>query len=359
MNTTQIDKASIKQPSVKQAPLLMACACSLLLCLSTSANAQTSASFVGELDLYLGDTQPAGDDDIDSTQGIESNGMTTSWIGAHGEHIINDDLKVVAALEAFLRPDSGEAGRFEDDIYFARAAYIGLSGNFGEVKIGRIAAAHFISAISFNPFGDSFAFSPMILMSYGGGGLYGDTGWSDSVSYTTPELGGFTSTLAYAFGEEEGETSTNKMGANTFYKAGNFGFTAAVQKISGTQPGAMGMGPDDEQTTSLLGVSYAIGKSTVYAQYQLMDDNFVAGDTDRDTLVLSASIAAGPGAVYLGYGFTDTSSDAGDTDRNIYTLAYNYPLGKDADLYAAYTSDDPEATEQTGHALGLGGRYRF
>lgn len=341
---------------IKTMSALIAGTCSLTL--AFSASAQSSASFVGELDMYLSDYQPAGADS-DSTQGIESNGMTTSWVGAHGEHIINNDLKVIAAVEAFLRPDAGEVGRFEDDIFFARAAYVGLSGNFGEVKIGRIAAAHFISAISFNPFGDSFAFSPMILMSYGGGGLYGDTGWSDSVAYTTPELGGFTSSLAYAFGEEQGETSTNKMGANTFYKAGNFGFTAAVQKISGTQTGAMGLGPEDEQTTSLLGASYAIGKSTLYAQYQLMSDDLVTSDIDRDTLVLSASIAAGPGAVYLGYGFTDTSADTGDFDRNIYTLAYNLPLGKDADLYAAYTSDAPDGVEQDGQTLGFGGRYRF
>lgn len=333
-------------------------ASAVCLLLATTAAAQSSVDFKGELDIYLRDYQAAGADS-DSTQGIESNGMTTSWLGVHGEHLLNDDLKAIAAVEMFFRPDSAESGRFEDDIFFARSAYVGLSGNFGEVKIGRVAAAHFISAISFNPFGDSFAFSPMILMSYGGGGLYGDTGWSDSIAYTTPTLGGFTSNLAYAFGEEEGETSTNKMAANTFYKAGNFGFTAAVQKISGTQTGATGLGPEDEQTTSLLGVSYDIGKSTVYAQYQMMRDELAVGDIDRDTLVLSASIAAGSGAFYLSYGLTETSTDSGDLDRSIYTIVYNLPLSKETDLYAGFTSDDPDGVEQKGRTLELGGRYRF
>lgn len=330
----------------------------LLAALAAEVTAQPTINFNGELDIYLSDYQAAGADS-DNTSGIESNGMTTSWLGVSGEHQINSDLKAIAALEMFLRPDSAEAGRFEDDLFFARSAYVGLSGNLGTIKVGRIAAAHFISAISFNPYGDSFAFSPMILMSYGGGGLYGDTGWSDSLAYTTPTLGGFTSSLAYAFGEEQGDNSTNKMAANTLYKAGNFGFTAAVQKISGTQTGATGLGPDESQTTSLLGVSYDIGKSTVFAQYQLMQDDLEGADIDRDTLVLSASIAAGPGAIYLGYGFTRASSAGSDTDRSVYSAVYNLPLSPEADLYAGAASDDPDGVAQKGHTLGIGGRYRF
>lgn len=330
----------------------------LLTSLATAEQPQPLIQFNGELDIYLSDYQAAGDDS-DNTSGIESNGMTTSWLGVSGEHQINSGLKSIAALEMFLRPDSAEAGRFEDDIFFARSAYVGLSGNLGTVKVGRIAAAHFISAISFNPFGDSFAFSPMILMSYGGGGLYGDTGWSNSLAYTTPDLNGFSSTLAYAFGEEQGENSTNKMAANAFYHTGNLGFTAALQKISGGQTGATGLGADESQTTALVGASYAIGSSTVFAQYQLMQDDLDTTDIDRDTLVLSASIPAGPGAIYLGYGFTTTSMADDDSDRSIYTLVYNLPLNKDADLYAAATRDDPDGVEQQGHTLGIGGRYRF
>lgn len=262
-------------------------------------------------------------------------------------------------LRVFFRPDSGDEGRFEDDNFFARSAYIGLKGNFGQVTLGRNASPYFLSAISFNPFGDSFSFSPMILLSYGGGGLYGDTGWSDSIVYTTPELGGFTSSLAYAMGEEAGETGTNKITANTFYKAGDFGLTAAVQKISGPQPGAWDLGADESQTAAILGLSYAIGKSTLFAQYQTMSDDLDAGDIDRDSLILSASLAAGPGAFYLSYGYSEISADIGDSERNIYTLVYNLPMGPKGDIYLGLCNDDPDGVEQQGRTLGLGGRFRF
>ena len=331
----------------------------LLLLIASAASAQTSVSLVGELDAYAGYYQPAGDSDLDSKIGLESNGMTTSFLGAHGSQELGDGIKAIAALEMFLRPDSGELGRFEDDIMFARAAYVGLEGSFGKVTVGRNTSLYFLSAILFNPFGDSFAFSPMVLMSFGGGGLYGDTGWSDSIVYSLPSMGGFSTSVAYAFGEEPGETGTNKMAANTFYQAGDFGLTAAVQKISGTQPGALGLAPDDSQTDALLGLSYALGKNTLYLQYQNMSDDLAAGDIDRDTLVLSASLAAGKGAVYLSYGMTQTSTAAGDYDRDIYTLVYNYPLGPKLDLYAAFSSDDPDWAEESGQTLGFGGRFRF
>jgi len=330
-----------------------------LLLLASTAAAQSSVVFKGELDVYASKYQPAGDDDLDSTQGVQSNGMTTSWLGAHGKHELGNGLTGIAGVEMFFQPDSAEQGRFDDDVFFARSAYVGLAGGFGEVKMGRTTSLYFLSTILFNPFGDSFAFSPMMLMSYGGGGLYGDTGWSDSVVYSLPKMGNFNTSVAYAFGEEEGDTSTNKMAANTFYKSGNFGLTAAFQEVSGSQPGAMGLAADGSQTASLLGLSYDIGKSTVFAQYQLLRDDLPTGDIDRDTLILSANIAAGPGAVYLGYGYTETSTATDDYDRNIYTLVYNLPLTSQFDTYAAYTSDDPDLAEQTGHTVGVGARFRF
>lgn len=330
-----------------------------LLLIASTASAQSSVVFKGELDVYASDYQPAGDDDEEGTQGIQSNGMTTSWLGAHGKHELGNGLTAIAGVEMFFQPDSAEQGRFDDDIFFARSAYVGLAGGFGEVKMGRTTSLYFLSTILFNPFGDSFAFSPMILTGYGGGGLYGDTGWSDSVVYSLPKMGNFNTSIAYAFGEDEGDTSTNKMAANTFYKSGNFGLTAAVQEVTGSQSGAVGLATDDSQLASLLGLSYDIGKSTVYAQYQLLRDDLATGDIDRDTLVLSASIAAGPGAVYLGYGYSEISTALAEYERNIYTLAYNLPLTSQFDIYSAYTSDDPDMVEQTGHTVGIGARFRF
>ncbi len=331
----------------------------LLITVANLCHGAPSLSFAGELDSFLSYYKPAGDKDAKSLTGLESNGFTTSYLGVHGSHELESGLTAIGSLEMFLRPDSGELGRFEGDIMFARAANVGLKGDFGQFTVGRNASLYFLSTILFNPFGDSFSFSPMVLMSFGGGGLYGDSGWSNSLVYSTPTMGGFTTSFAYAFGEKAGDSSVNKIAANTFYKSGDFGFTAAVQKISGPQAGATGLGIDDEQTAGILGVSYALGGTTLYAQYQNMSDDFASGDKDRDTFVLSASIPVGKGAILLGAGLTKTSTDADDYDRSIYTIMYDLPLSKQLELYAGFTTDDPDNVEQTGRTLGLGGRFRF
>ena len=330
-----------------------------VLLLAGQVQADSSVAFVGELDTYLSSSEPAGSKSQERTTGLQSNGLTTSYVGIHGSHDLDNGLTAIGSLEAFLQPEAGKIGRFEGDIMFARAANFGLKGDFGQFTVGRNASLYFLSSIIFNPFGDSFTFSPMVLMGYGGGGIYGDSGWSDSLVYTTPTAGGFTTSFQYAFGNKAGDTSTNKIAANTFFKSGDFGLTAAVQKISGTQAGATGLGADDSQTDALIGISYALGDNTFYAQYQMMRDDLVAGDIDRDTFVLSASFAVGKGSIYVGLGLTKTDTTTNDYDRKIYTLMYDLPLSKKLELYAGYTSDDLDGAEQNGQTIGLGGRFRF
>ena len=51
------------------------------------------------------------------------------------------------------------------------------------------------STINFNAFGDSFGYSPSVRHIYTSNTVTGDSGWSDSVLYTTPNMGGFTGTF--------------------------------------------------------------------------------------------------------------------------------------------------------------------
>lgn len=348
MNTNQLPLKSLR-----------ALTCGLSLAAAGSATAESSVSFVGELDSYLGYTQPAGSKSLQEVTGLESNGLTTSYAGVHGSHDLGNGITVVGALEGFLRPDSGALGRFDDDLLFARAANIGFKGDFGQISFGRNASPYFLSTILMNPYGDSFSFSPMVLMSFGGGGIYGDSGWSNSVVYTMPTMSGFTNTLAYAFGEKAGDASTNKMAANTFYKSGDFGFTAAVHKISGMQSGAMSLGADDTQTAVLLGGSYSFGANAIYLQYQSISDDLTTGDIDRDAWVLSASLAAGKGAFYLSAGTSTSSMGGKDYDRTIFTIMYDLPLSKKCELYFGFTNDSPDGAAQDGQTLGAGARFRF
>jgi len=202
-------------------------------------------------------------------------------------------------------------------------------------------------------------FSPMVLHTFGGGWIAGDSGWSNSVSYSTPSFSGFSATAIYAFGEVEDEPGDNKMGVNAFYRAGDFAATLAVQSVdytAATNPGLTPGAPDeadgDTQTAILAGVSYDFGFLKLFGQYQNISDDRGVGDLD--TFAASASIPAGPGSVLLGVAYTDY--DDGE-DRTTSTVGYMYPVSQYLDAYAAFTNDDFDGDAD--RTFGVGARYRF
>ena len=125
---------------------------------------------------------------------VESGKMTTSYYGLSGSEDLGGGLSGLFKLESFLRADNGEQGRFGGDTQFSRTASVGLAHkDYGQLTLGRNTTALFASTLSFNAFGDSFGYSPSIRHYFGSGqnAVTGDTGWSDSVAYASPNWNGW------------------------------------------------------------------------------------------------------------------------------------------------------------------------
>src|SRR5450830_1683293 len=156
-----------------------------------SALAQSTVSVQGLVDVSAGSIKYSGD--TGSKLSVNSGGMTTSWLGIKG-------LKVDFALTSFLQVDNGQSGRFYGDTLFSRDANVGISGDFGKVSLGRNLSPNFLPVVIFNPFGDSFNFSPLVLHTWVSSGNFGartwanssagDSGWSNEIIYTTPNFNG-------------------------------------------------------------------------------------------------------------------------------------------------------------------------
>lgn len=131
---------------------------------ATIAHAQSSVSLYGLVDAFVGDTHMPGS--AGSAWQVSSGGMTTSYWGLSGSEDLGRGMKAVFTLESFFRVNSGQIGSFNGQSFFGRNAFVGLSGRFGEVTIGRNTAPLFVSTLLFNPFGNSFAFSPIVAHSY-------------------------------------------------------------------------------------------------------------------------------------------------------------------------------------------------
>jgi len=330
---------------------------SFLLLGGTNAFAvEGSASFYGLIDVYVSSNKVAGSND--RSLDISSSGMTTSFIGVNTKIDLGNSLTGVITLESFLRPDTGEAGRYNGDQFFARDAYIGLEGGFGKVYLGRNTTPYFISDILSNPFNGSFGFGPSIKHSFLGG-LEGDSGWGNSVLYSSPSFGGLDFSLLYSAGEQAGDTGTNRIGGNVFYRAGKFMGTLAYQSVDLVLEDPTTYAVGDTQTAGLIGASYDLGSIKLFAQYMKMKTEAVsAGNTEWKTYQLGASVPVGKGDILVSYAHTDITSST-DSDRKTYALGYDYTINKKVDLYAVFTQDDLSTASSTGNELAFGGRFQF
>ncbi|BCO28298.1 outer membrane porin protein 32 [Rhodoferax lithotrophicus] len=335
-----------------------------LAVLALGAQAQSTVQLMGLVDAYAGSMRMAGDAESKSVVG--SGGMTTSWWGMTGTEDLGGGMKAGFTLTSFFQTDTGATGRFGDP-QFSRDANVSLSSELGTLTLGRGKAPNFLPTILFNPMGDSYTFSPLVLHSSVPVGPFGayrwtgtvpaDTGWSNQITYSSPTFGGLKGNLHYQFGEQGTgvNESAHNVGFNLFYSAGPLGLTAYWERdeinnpfppnavlASGTQTAWMMGGTYDASVVKLF---VTTGKSSN-----------AANTIDKQTTSLGVSAPLGAGKLLAAV--ARTNNDVANTSRTTTTVGYDYTLSKRTDLYAMLMRDEITSFD-SGTSLGLGVRHRF
>lgn len=313
---------------------------------ATSAQAQASVTIFGLLDMSVGQSQAPGGA---SSKNVNSGNMTTSFIGFKGAEDLGGGMSAVFSIDHFLRADTGAAGRFDGDAFWARNAYVGLTSGAGTLTLGRNTTSLFVNTLLFNAFGDSFGFSPAIRQTFTSGTNFqvsGDTGWSDSAKYSSPKFGGLSLTAHAALGEGNGGRN---LGLSALYVGGPFGAGFAWQKV---EKGSGAFNPDT--TSWQLGGSFSAAPFKLYAQVGSIDNKTINNTTK--VIGLGGEWAVVPlGKLLLQWG--KTSPDAG-ADRKTISAGYDYQISKRTDLYAVLMNDKLDGLK-AGKSYALGVRHRF
>ncbi|KVG59980.1 porin [Burkholderia territorii] len=336
--------------AVKWAVTMGMCTCAGI------AQAQSSVSLYGLADAFVGELHPAGA--AGNAWQVGSGGMTTSYWGMSGAEDLGGGMKAVFTLESFYRINGGQVGSFPGQSFFGRNAFVGLSGHFGEVTLGRNTAPLFVSTLLFNPFGNSFVFSPMVVHSYlgsamGAASLQSDTAIDDSILYQTPEVGGLSASLLYSNAGVAGHAGQANYSANVLYFAGPFSATAAVQSL---HTASLFLNGATAQTAWMVGGAYRVHTVKLFAQYQRVDNNNHVTD---DTVQLGASVRVGSGNVLVSWAGTRRRPSVSDHLRwSTAALGYDYPLSKRTDVYAAWRYDTITRVS-SGNSVGAGIRVKF
>ncbi len=307
-----------------------------------SALAQSSVTVYGRLNTSLEEQKNIA---VDGTQSVMQNNR--SRLGFKGTEDLGGGLKADFLLEHRFNSDTGAA----TGDFWAGDAYVGLSGGFGSIKMGRLtSAAYYATADYISLHNHDTGTSEDKLYTYLGQN-------KNTFAYTTPDLGGLTVEASISAGEG-GPKTAKVLGLAANYANGPLHLGLGYEQNDA----------DNEDSQFAVRGLYELGAVTLGAYYQRSD---LAALGTRDAFRVSAMYALGASEFHLNVGMADDWSQVNSSDATQYTVGYNYNLSKRTKVYGFYTVVDNSsnygyfgAMDANGNALkasafAVGMRHNF
>jgi predicted porin len=298
-----------------------------VLAASGAAMAQSSVTLYGIADVWVGNVSVDDGTTDTSTTLMHSGGVSTSRWGMKGSEDLGGGLKANFQLESAVSMDTGASTGFD------RQAWVGFSGNFGDVRLGRVSS----------PFDNVQAASTAVFDSDlspvnnpGGGVFRSSNGYTskptNTIYYKTPSFSGFGAEVSYSLDEDDNlpatiETAITSL--NLTYATGPFAAQFAYQEEDRNTVA------DDDFKFMRLGASYNFGVATAKASY---------GRVENATGSVSSS-----------------ATHTADAKTDEWQIGVDVPMSSALTLSAAYAVSTDEAigaiTEVERSGFGLGAAY--
>jgi predicted porin len=287
--------------------------------LTGAAVAQSSVTLFGVVDLAARYTKGGGQD----VSSLVSGGQSTSRFGVRGTEDLGGGLKAGFWLESQVNADSGGAGS-SNGAYWGRRATISLSGDFGEVRLGRNKVATKLAYEDFDPTSATGLGSIETLYKKLGTPAIVDYGRFDNlVSYSLPSnLGGFYGQIEAAAGEG---TSLNKM------YAGRVGYKEGVLNVSAAY---MEAGASTKYKFMTFGGSYDLGVVKPSLVYTVQE----YGSQKQNVWTAAVTAPLGQGLIWASYSNSSDESDGvaqSALKANMLAAGYTHNLSKRTALYTS------------------------
>lgn len=302
------------------------------------AFAQSNVTIYGLVDVgytWRGDNV---DDNIGSMQAINSGQASGSRLGFKGTEDLGNGLKALFTIEAGFTADDGRSA--QGGRAWGRQTFAGLTGNsWGTVIFGRFNTPQYNLWINTDPFGTG-----MVGQSTN---LYAQydpvTGKTNStfafrldstVAYVTPTWAGFNVTAAYSTNADGNETLGND----------NDNYVWAISPVYNNGPLMVGVNYHEIKYKSLdnyklknwdVGATYDFKFLKLALGYNNQSDNGDVDLIDRDTWMIGVTVPIGKASILASYNDLDDGTDA-NQDAHQWAIGAVYPFSKRTDVYAAY-----------------------
>jgi predicted porin len=305
-----------------------------LLLLAPAVSAQIT--MYGIADAGLSGTSRGGTTST-ATQVMSGIQSTSRW-GVRGTEDLGGNLKAIFNLEGQINFDEGtgaSAGAFN----FARRAFVGLDGSWGQVYIGRDYTPGYWVASTADTFryglwGSTVVFSGAVA------GLTSRS--SNAVFYKSPNLGGAEIRFMYATGERD---TVPKDGGNVVGLGATWASGPAIAGIYYHSLKVLASATATTSTTTKqfgLGGGWNFGAIRLNAGYGASDPEGASNTLSH--VYLGTGIKLGSGEFLLqGIQLKQQTNNAKGTTLG---LAYTYPMSKRTNLYitAGRTANNSVAT---------------
>ena len=298
-----------------------------VLAASGAAMAQSSVTLFGIVDTGVAYVNNATGNDS-SKYGVGTSGNATSRLGLRGTEDLGGGLKAGFWLEGEIFGDTGNAKGFD----FKRESTVRLSGNFGEVRLGRETTPTFRAGLKYDLFGATGIGQFMGYKDWASTGLAdGHTIRKDNMlSYSSPNFSGFTGNISYAFDEKANQATLGGNGGR--YIGGNVGYDNGPLSVTAAY-GTLSYGNVGDRDEMSIGASYNFGVAKVVGLAQQIKYKPNAGSSDKfNNYMLGVSApVGGVGEVKAQYAYYDQKGN--DTKAQQLSLGYVHNLSKRTALY--------------------------
>ncbi|MGS0741645.1 porin [Glaciimonas sp. GG7] len=301
-------------------------AAALLGSYAVVAQAQTNITVYGIVDTsvrYTTHQNAAGNSKIEETDGI----LSGSRLGFKGTEDLGGGLKANFVLEAGFNPDTGVSG--QGGRLFGRQSTVGLSGDFGNVILGRKYTVTHEMMTSY----DAFFFANQAIVGYQGGNYTGLR--QDNQLQYNIKLSNFTVALGHTFGEQVGNANAGSSNAGTLgYDNGpvHLGGAYTVMNGIGTEYFGIAKSALSKQTVWSLGGTYAFSSVKYYLGYT--NSKLDVADYKNKVYYVGANVTLAAGLNLIGTLNYDKLNHAGTNGNRFMTaVMLDYFLSKRTDIY--------------------------
>ena len=299
---------------------------SVLLSTAVSAQEEITFDFYGRVDVSL----QSSDDGEGSESELNSN---SSRIGVKGGTKISDDLEIIYQLEWAVDGTDFDA----DDNFNARDQYVGLRGNFGEIRVGRhdtVLKDMYADLGRFNNYeGDLKTL------------FEGENRVNNTIMYISPSFNNFS--FAGNIILSEGDTQDDGYSVAVYY--GDDGLDETSYYLSA----AMDRDVDGFDVERIAGYTKVADNTTLGLMWHQQEA--VDGSAKADGFLTSARHKIGQFELKAQYQMIDFETG----DDNAWSFGVDYRLAKSTKVYAWYTGRDLDNLAHKQRYLGVGIHHRF